>query len=120
MNKPGFVNGRGGLGLVFEQPTCRRQMKAGRNTLLALSPSQIDGCPILRVLGEGWDTQVSPLQSQTENTFVPFEIWILGHPLNIRSRWWWLKSAVLFAYGEQEYCADQRHKGNHEKYRGIR
>jgi hypothetical protein len=55
-----FSGGIKGPGLAFEQMTCWRQVKAGRNALLVSIPPTNDGCPILRALCEGWGTQVPP------------------------------------------------------------
>jgi hypothetical protein len=45
---------------LLSKLACRWQVEGARNALLGSIPSPIDGCPILRVLCEGWDSQVSP------------------------------------------------------------
>jgi hypothetical protein len=69
---------------------CRRQEKDEKNGLLGSIPPPIDGCPmrlprvkasvlpavsapILRVLCEGWDSQISPFNLPPKADLVPFE-----------------------------------------------
>jgi hypothetical protein len=46
--------------LLLSKLACWRQVKRGTNALLGVSRPPIDGCPVLRVLCEGWDRQISP------------------------------------------------------------
>ena len=94
--KPSTISGWAQVSFLSKL-ACRRQVKAGRNTLFGVHPATnpdflrslvsslhfmrlslkerrtrgpvqscvqeigaIDGCPILRVLREGWDTRISP------------------------------------------------------------